>query len=135
MKTGDITQAELIIALQLACERIPDYGQSFEDAADHETWMRRFMGQAAGRCLNWGSKASGTLGPCGECAWCVEREWIDKPREYLHDSDCAVHNGPAMPRGACDCRLKANTAVCGPKPSAGLGTQDGLVGGTIGEQP
>ena len=24
--------------------------------------------------------------------------------------------------------LKANTAVCGPKPSAGLGTQDGLVG-------
>ena len=28
---------------------------------------------------------------------------------------------------------KANNAVCGPKPSAGLGTQDGLVGETIQE--
>ena len=30
-------------------------------------------------------------------------------------------------------RRLANNAVCGPKPSAGLGTQDGLVGETIQE--
>ena len=28
-----------------------------------------------------------------------------------HRSDCAVHNGPAMPAGACDCGIDAATAA------------------------
>ena len=26
----------------------------------------------------------------------------------IHDSDCAVHNMPAMPNGECDCSVKDN---------------------------
>ena len=32
----------------------------------------------------------------------------------MHDSDCATHNEPAMPRGPCNCRL--SQVVGGPKP-------------------
>ena len=35
---------------------------------------------------------------------------MDTPDRVLHASDCAVHNMPAEPNGACDCvqwRLKA----------------------------
>lgn len=35
---------------------------------------------------------------------------LDSPDRVIHASDCAVHNMPAEPNGACDCvqwRLKA----------------------------
>lgn len=34
----------------------------------------------------------------------------------FHDSDCAVHNGPALPVGPCDCGLAAEQ----PTPSLSL---------------
>ena len=34
-----------------------------------------------------------TICSCGSCT-----------TEYQHQSDCAVHNMPAMPNGKCDCR-------------------------------
>lgn len=30
-------------------------------------------------------------------------EWRDVPTR-IHDSDCAIHNGPALPVGDCDCK-------------------------------
>ncbi len=39
----------------------------------------------------------GFLKICG-CGSCTE--------EYQHQSDCAVHNMPAMPNGKCDCKPK-----------------------------
>lgn len=32
--------------------------------------------------------------------------------EIIHDSDCALHNAPALPAGACDCEAGRIAKVC-----------------------
>ena len=65
----------------------------------------------------------------------IIRRLVDKVNE---DNEYDEHQCPNdKPCGVCKlvaeakAFITANTAVSGPKPSAGLGTQDGLVGGTM----
>ena len=61
---------------------------------------------------------------CNQGRDCPVRAGTHKPAEALHqiqepaavhDSDCARHNAPAYPAGACDCSIKAATvAVAAP---------------------
>jgi len=37
----------------------------------------------------------------------------------IHDSDCAIHNGPAMAPGPCNCRNSAGLTVKCPCPECG----------------
>lgn len=74
VRPGQVVASEALSALRLACERISDSGQTHDEAADTNTWMRRFLGKALGRCL------SATSAPCGTCVWCTERRWIASSR-------------------------------------------------------
>lgn len=75
-KLGDATREEVISALLLACQHVADSGQTKENAATAEMWASRFVARSAGRCLNYGQHRAGIIGPCGECAWCEEREFV-----------------------------------------------------------
>ena len=82
-------------------------------------------------------------GDCGSLPQFDRRVWMEMAVQHARDDDGlaprvertqAIGNGQVPLVAAAAWRiLTHNNAVCGPKPSAGLGTQDGLVGETIKE--
>ena len=56
-------------------------------------------------CPNCGEKTALSVGPsAAACRVCMHSWELPKNmKEDRHASDCATHNGPALPEGPCDC--------------------------------
>lgn len=84
---GTIVEALYEKALLLACERIADSDQTYEEATTANFWAERFLDQASDGIGNEKLAA----------------EFVKRSGKTQHASDCATSCSPAERPSTCDC--------------------------------